>query len=466
MASLALNATGGHAHSGKRAGGACWRTASLFGTVGALLLLVAGASQADEITIFKGRTMGPIPYQVRAVLPAGVDAQQLQDQIGATLSGINQQMSTYLADSELSGFNSSREVGVWIPVSEPTAKVVAEALRFAKLSGGAFDPTVGPLVNLWGFGPDKRRPETPPDAEIAQAKSRVGFAQVSVRMEPPALRKSAAEVELDLSAIAKGYAVDALGKLLRQQGCEAYMVEIGGEVIARGRKPGGDLWNIGIEKPSLDGTFTAILSLDNAALATSGDYRNYYVADGRRYSHTIDPATGRPVDHTLATVSVHAATCLEADALATILMVLGPERGLAFANEQGIAAVLVSHEGDGFTEHKSAAWERLGEGDALTSEPSPQAESNNLMSAEYLTLVLIAAIVFGLVILIMAVGVIAGGKRIRGSCGGIAGSTDSEGNPTCSLCHDPSPHCTRTTSGTHSTSEPREPSHAAPDERE
>jgi FAD:protein FMN transferase len=408
-----------------------------------LSLFLGGVAHCQEITIFSGRTMGPIPYNIRAVLPQGVDSEDVRQKIVDSLQQVNDQMSTYV-DSELRRFNRSREVDTWIEVSPATVEVVAYALELAQKSNGAFDPTVGPVVNLWGFGPDKRPPAVPSDDAIRQAFQKVGYHKVAFRNEPPALRKSHPGTELDLSALAKGYAVDIIARMLIESGCKACMVEIGGEVAAFGRKPGGQKWRIGIEQPDNLGGMRAVVPLEDSALATSGDYRNYYERDGRRYSHTIDPATGRPVKHQMATVSILASTCMEADALATTLMVMGPERGYDWARQHDVAALLVYRENNQYVERRTPAWDQsLGNGSPENRTESATKASDTMLDSENLGLYVLVAAIFGIVILAMAVGTIFTGRRLRGSCGGIAGNTDEQGNLRCSLCHDPSPDCTR-----------------------
>ena len=255
-------------------------------------------------------------------------------------------MSTYRADSEVSRFNRAVP-GEWFAVSADTAAVVATALEVHQGSGGAFDITVGPLVDLWGFGAgSKATDRVPSDAEVAAAAARVGSDALRVRADPPALFKSA-DREIDLSAIAKGFGVDRAALWLEGNGVANYMVEVGGEVRTRGRNPQGEKWRIGIEAPELlqQGHAIAAVALSGESVATSGDYRNYFEAGGRHYSHTIDPATARPVEHALASVTVVAADCKTADALATAIDVLGPDKGLAFAERENLAVYLLVRAG-------------------------------------------------------------------------------------------------------------------------
>ena len=297
-----------------------------------------------------GPTMGTW-YHIKIVaLPAGVTQRDLQRAVDERLHQINQQMSTYLPDSELSQFNRHTDDD-WFEVSSELALVVAAAQDIAADTQGAFDVTVGPLVNLWNFGPDPQPERIPTDEQIAAAKDRVDYRQVEVRLTPPALRKTRPDIYVDLSAIAKGFAVDAVAQMLDDRGIDQYMVEIGGEVRTRGRKADGTAWRIGIERPISSGRIIQqIVELGDDALATSGDYRNFFDWQGRKYSHEIDPRTGRPVDHTLASVSVVTEDCMTADALATALIVLGPDQALHYAEEHEIDVLLILRQGEEFEE--------------------------------------------------------------------------------------------------------------------
>ncbi len=310
-------------------------------------------------------------YNVSVVGGTEENAARLQKLVDERLAEVNRQMSTYDPDSELSRFNASGPDG-WFAVSAETASVVESALELAEASHGAYDPTVGPLVNVWGFGPDKDRTEPPTDDEIAAAKQRVGYQAVQTRAQPPALRKTKPGVYVDLSSIAKGHGVDAVGEVLQSEGIDAYMVEIGGEVRAQGVKPGGKPWRIGVQQASADPQrpLQEVIELRDKSLATSGDYYNYFEVGGVRYSHTIDPQTGRPVTHNLVTTTVLADTCRKADGLATTLLVLGPQSGYDWAVEHGVAALLVSRGADGqLVDRSTPAWD----GFFADSQPAPEA---------------------------------------------------------------------------------------------
>lgn len=297
-------------------------------------------------------------YHVKiSALPSGQNQQQLHSEIEACMQTVNLQMSTYLPESELSRFNRHNTPD-WFDVSEDTATVVAEAIRVSQMSDGAFDVTVGPLVNLWSFGPDARPRHMPSQEEISALQQEIGYGQLEVRRSPPALRKTRPMVYVDLSAIAKGFAVDKVANLLDAKGVEAYMVEIGGEVSTRGSKLDGGPWRIGIERPvTTSRSIHVVVEPGDRALATSGDYRNFFEQDGTLYSHTIDPKTGMPVSHGLASASVIADDCMTADALATALMVLGPEAGFAFAEENHLDVLLISRTADGYTDRWTPGFE-------------------------------------------------------------------------------------------------------------
>jgi thiamine biosynthesis lipoprotein len=312
-----------------------------------LVLQGCGGESGHPVMSLRGETMGTT-YSVQIVPPGdGPNTGRLSAQIDAVLEQVNARMSTYRPNSELSRFNATSSTD-WFPVSAELAHVVRVARLVSEESAGAFDITVGPLVNLWGFGPGPARETPPTDAAIAEARARVGWQQLAVRDEPPALRKQRPDLYVDLSAIAKGYAVDRLAALIEGAGIQDYLVEVGGELRGRGRNGRGKPWQIAIERPEVDErTVFRIVTLQDSGMATSGDYRNFFEVDGKRYSHTIDPAAGRPVTHQLASVTVLDDSAMFADAWATALLVLGPERGIAVANQLELAALFIEHEGEG-----------------------------------------------------------------------------------------------------------------------
>lgn len=291
-----------------------------------------------------GTTMGT-QYAITIANPGEQEPGLLKTEIEAVLSGINVIMSTYDPESELSALNKNPSTD-WIPISAELNTVLQAALSVATDSGGAFDATVGPLVNLWGFGPDRGDGAVPDASAVASARERVGVNQFELRAQPSALRKRRPDVYIDLSAIAKGYAVDRLATLLQSAGQKNYLVDIGGELRAQGTNPKGQDWQIGIENPVRDGRkIGRTVALRNAGLASSGNYRNYFERDGIRYGHTIDPSTGAPVQHRLAGVTVVHSTAMFADAWATALMSLGFEGGLKVANGHELAALFIVDEG-------------------------------------------------------------------------------------------------------------------------
>jgi thiamine biosynthesis lipoprotein len=328
-----------------------------------LLLVVVGCERGLQVLALQGSTMGT-SYSVQLVAPpAGLDTESLGQGIEAVLEEVNALMSTYRPDSELSRFNASASTD-WFDCSAELIKVLAVALQVSDASDGAFDVTVGPLVNLWGFGPEVKPSELPGQAAIDAARARTGYRLLELRESPPALRKARPDLYVDLSAIAKGYGVDRVAELLEGQGIANALVEIGGELRAHGVNGQGEPWRIAVERPLADGPRRVfrVVGLRDNGMATSGDYRNFFELDGKRYSHTIDPATGRPVQHPLVSVTVLDGEAMVADAWATALLVLGPERGLALAESLGLAALLVSRDGDALTARATAAFEQLAGG--------------------------------------------------------------------------------------------------------
>ena len=269
----------------------------------------------------------------------GQSCQVKQAEVADLLLQINAAMSTYLPDSELSRVNQT-EAGVWVDLSPELAEVISVAQTIWQQSAGAFDVTVGPLVNLWGFGPDTGVMR-PSQAQQQQAGAYVGMDKLE--FNGSRLRKQHADLYIDLSALAKGYAVDRLAQLMSQRGCEQFMVDIGGEIRTKGINRHGKPWQIGIEVPDPNqlGTLQTVLALSDLSIATSGDYRNFRLVDGVRVDHVIDPRTRMPAASTVVSATVLHPSTMWADAYATVLMVLGVEEGLAFANEQGFPAYVM-----------------------------------------------------------------------------------------------------------------------------
>ena len=310
--------------------------------------LLTACSQESSGPQITGSTMGT-SYSIQwSELPSDVSTAELSEKISLRLGQINTLMSTYIPDSQISEFNSSRETG-WHAVDIELVQLVEHALEICAITNGAFDITVGPLVNLWGFGASDTNFQIPNESEINIAMRSIGCHHLGTRMSPPAINKKLADVYIDLSAIAKGYAVDELVKLLEEYRLQHYMVEIGGEVRARGIAPHGHPWRIGIETPdSLRGSIEDIISLDNIAVATSGDYRNFFEHEGQRYSHTIDPRTGYPVNHQLASVTIIHPSTASADAWATAFMILGANDSLEVAKHYGFSGLLITRHGNDY----------------------------------------------------------------------------------------------------------------------
>lgn len=283
-------------------------------------------------------------------LPADVSYEQLGDSIRALLTRLNAQMSNYQSDSELSRFNQSQSTE-WFAISVELAEVVLLALQVARETSGAFDITVEPIVSLWGFGPRTAPPrdEIPSDEAISAALARVGYRQLEVRTSPPALRKRRPDVSIDLGGIGKGYAVDQIARLLESHKIKDYLIAVGGELRASGNSTVDRPWCVGIETPT-PGVRRILehFDLNNSALSTSGDYRNFLEIDGRRYCHEIDPRTGRPIVSSLAAVSVVHSSNAYADAMATALMILGSEEGYELVCRLKLSAVFITRGGQKF----------------------------------------------------------------------------------------------------------------------
>ncbi|WP_444884609.1 FAD:protein FMN transferase [Microbulbifer sp. PSTR4-B] len=318
-------------------------------------VIFTACTPAAENWQISGRTMGTIYHITVVDVPQSVKRSELQALIDDELQQVNQEMSTYIEDSELMRFNRG-PVGEAIPVSEPLVDIVTLSLDIYRRSQGAFEVTVGPLVNLWGFGPQPEPEKIPSDVEIAGLQKVVGSDALKVTRKPDTITRQR-PVEIDLSAIAKGHGVDRVALLLEQQGIRNYLVEIGGELRTLGVNPKGKTWVIGIEAPDSFGQMVQQpIGVSGKAVATSGDYRNYYERDGVRYAHSIDPRTGRPLQHKLASVTVLADTCAEADGLATALNVLGAEEGLALAERENLAVFMLVKTDKGFEERYSRAF--------------------------------------------------------------------------------------------------------------
>lgn len=319
-----------------------------------VLVLNACSTPQDHGVAITGPTMGSTFSVSIPVLPEQLSRDELEKQINDILADINQTMSTYLADSELSRINTSSSTD-WIPISPRLYAVLSASQQISELSHGAFDITVGALVNLWGFGPPASKQKIPDANAIQELMQWTGYQHIELRASPAAIRKAYPQTYLDLSGIASGYAADCLAELLDSHAISNYLVDISGEIRARGRNTRNQIWRVGIEKPLVDRRdVQTIIALDNLGLTTAGDYRNFFVHKGKRYSHTIDPSTGWPVSHNLSAVTVIDKSAMIADALDTALMVMGPDRAFQFAEEHHIAALFILVDGDKFIQKASS----------------------------------------------------------------------------------------------------------------
>ncbi|MFT6141415.1 MAG: thiamine biosynthesis lipoprotein [Psychromonas sp.] len=317
-----------------------------------LAFFVSSCAKVDPKTVeVRGNTMGTY-YQIKYVLTAEQQGDSLfalkalQSDIEERLELVNDQMSTYRPDSELSRFNRAEKS---LEVSAATRQVIEASLTLFEQSSGAFDVTVGPLVNLWGFGPNKKANKIPSAQLIAEKQKIVGSHYLSVNGNT--ISKEIPELYVDLSAIAKGYGVDVIAAYLQEMGINNYLVDIGGELSLKGQKPQNNPWIVAIERPLEGQSVQRVINVGDNAIATSGDYRNYFESDGVRYSHTIDPNTGKPISHKLVSVTVIHNSSMMADGLATVLTVLGPDAGLAFAKKYHLAVYLLVKEGDNIREY-------------------------------------------------------------------------------------------------------------------
>lgn len=307
------------------------------------LFLVACSNPPAAQHQLSGATMGTVWQASLSELPEGMTLEQVQSELEEQLELVNAQMSTYRSDSVISHYNQA-EAGTWHQVPAEFALVLNTALELAELSDGAFDPTVGPLVNLWGFGPAARGESLPSAEQIKAVQQEVGWHKVKTRQQGREVLQPGG-IYLDFSAIAKGYAVDLLGERLTELGIASWMVDIGGDLRTHGTKANGEPWYIAVERPSAGKReVSSVLALTSKAVATSGDYRNFYDTEEGHFSHTIDPRTGRPVEHLLASVTVLGDSCMVADGFATLLTVLGAEEGLAFAQKQGLEVYFIERE--------------------------------------------------------------------------------------------------------------------------
>lgn len=318
-----------------------------------------GATEA-RVAAFSGKTMGTT-YSVKFVPPGEEMTQMAQVVVEGALLDVNESMSTYDPKSEISTINRS-PLTTPLPVSAGFAEVMRVAVDVHALTDGAFDVTVGPLVRVYGFGPDDER-ELPPAEELTTLEESVGLHHVRFDDKGRTVQKLREGVELDFSGVAKGYGVDRAALALEKLGVESYMVEVGGEIRVRGEKAPRTAWVLAIEEP-IPGQrrihATLELPKSGGALATSGNYRNFRNVGGKLVSHTFDPKSKKPVPRRTASASVVRPTATEADALATAMNVLEPERAMSIANEKGLAVYLLVHrDGGGFERMASREFENL-----------------------------------------------------------------------------------------------------------
>ena len=336
----------------------------------ALVLSLLAASCQEKKTqapsVIRGRAMGTTWQVTLNSVPPGMDRDALQKSIAAVIERIEAQMSHWRPESVVSRFNQMQSTrSIVLPLE--LADVVEEALRVHRETEGAFDITVAPLVELWGFGPGTIRQRVPSSAEITAARSSVGSRLLVFKRLASGegrLAKKTPEVRIDLSAIAKGYALDAVAKSLNKSGAVNYLIELGGELRAKGARPDGGPWRVGLEAPDPTsvGGVRAVVELKDAAIATTGNYRKFFKDPTDKeviYSHVLDPRTGRPVTHRGVSVSIIAKTAMRADALATALMVMGPKKGLEFAEKHGLAAAFVTRTAEGLVEKSTQRFRSL-----------------------------------------------------------------------------------------------------------
>lgn len=303
--------------------------------------LLASCSRAPQELVLSGPAMGTTYTVKLAGAPEGVDRRKLRAAVNDVLARVDRGMSGYRADSEIARFNASPSTE-WFDVSADVAAVVQIAIEVSELSAGAFDVTVAPLVNAWGFGSQGEPESLPDEAELGQIRERIGYRNLHVRSEPPALRKNLPGLSVDLNGIAPGFAADLLAERLLAMGVESYLIDLGGEVRVRGRNGKGELWRVAVERPvDAEPAPYAILQLDAMAVSTSGEYRHNYVRNGRRYSHTIDPRTARPVQHDLASVVVVGPDGAHSDAWSTAFNVLGTQAGHALASRYAMPVMFI-----------------------------------------------------------------------------------------------------------------------------
>jgi len=304
-------------------------------------------------------------YHIKVVTDNLHKISGLKEKIDKRLEEINKSMSTYRKDSEISRFNALKIPRQRFKVSRDFAQVIVESKRLYRLTGGAWDGSIYPLVNLWGFGMPGKKNLIPPKDEIARFLREVGFDNIDL-VDGRYLLKKKASISIDLASIAKGYAVDKVAELIKKEDIKNFLVEIGGEVYASGVKKDGRCWKIGINRPRKEAAYDEIykiVTLKDKAFATSGDYRNFFKVKGKRYSHILDPKTGYPVANSVVSVSIIAGTCAFADGLATAVIVMGKKKGLELINAlpdvEGL--IVVRQAGSQLVDYPSSGFQAKGE---------------------------------------------------------------------------------------------------------
>jgi thiamine biosynthesis lipoprotein len=335
----------------------CIRTAVLL-----IASVFAFGCDQNRVAEFSGKTMGTT-YHIKVVYGFLQSTGQLEDQISRRLQEVNQSMSAFIPESELNRFNNFQKTGEPFHASSDFMKVMTLACEIHRITEGAWDGTLKPLIDLWGFGSKHASHQVPEPSAIARCLETIGFQHIACFPEGYLVKKKAF-VTVDLASIAKGYGVDAICELIAEGGFDNYLVEIGGEVRVSGFNSQGQPWKVGINTPKSDAAVDdvyRIVALNNLAMATSGDYRNFFEMNGKRYSHVVDPRTGFPVDNRVVSVSVSAPVCAFADALATGLMVMGPEKGIELVNTlENVECLMVVQNRDGSkTDFSSSGFDRM-----------------------------------------------------------------------------------------------------------
>ncbi len=312
----------------------------LFVVVIPLILLSCHRASSIEVS---GQTMGTTWHATFADRNA-TDGKTLQPLIQSRLDELETLFSNWRSNSVISRFNASSSTG-WQSVPQEVAEVVAFAQELSQKTDGAFDVTLSPLIDLWGFGPQTRITTPPIEQAVAETRSRCGWQKLEVRVDPPALRKTEATLQLNVSALVEGYAADDLVRRLRAVGIENFLLDIGGELYASGTKADGSPWQVGIQQPGFDkNRIITSLPLRNQALATSGTYRQFFESEGARYPHVLDGRTGKPISHGCDSVSVIADSCFLADGWATALLTLGSAEGRKLAEQAHLNAIFLNSE--------------------------------------------------------------------------------------------------------------------------